>query len=123
MPRLKKQESGSGNKGFSAFIAALQNSVNPEEVIVSTASKLYNDITWIPLVDPKTGLPCLALSFLIGCKGFPTGRISQLRAIYSSGKSSFLYYLYSCALRGRTDDNVGAWIGHIETEGAPNPPD
>lgn len=123
MPRLKKQESGSGNKGFSAFIAALQNSVNPEEVIVSTASKLYSDITWIPLLDPKTGLPCLALSFLIGCKGFPTGRISQLRAIYSSGKSSFLYYLYSCALRGRTDDSVGAWIGHIETEGAPNPPD
>lgn len=122
MPRLKKQESG-GNKGLSALITALQNSVNKDEVIVSTASKLYNELKWIPFLDPISGAPCLTLAWLLGCKGFPTGKITQLRASFSAGKSSFLYYLYACALRGCTDDDVKAWIGHIETEGAPNPPD
>lgn len=123
MPRPpKKQEAGS-NKGLSALIAALQNSVDKDEVIVSTASKLYNELKWIPFIDPSTGAPCLTLSWMLGCKGFPTGKITQLRASFSAGKSSFLYYLYACALRGHTDEDVKAWIGHIETEGAPNPPD
>lgn len=121
MPRASKK--AGGNKGISSLIAALQSTVKPDEVMVSTASQLYKELKWIPFIDPKSGLPCLTLSFLLGCKGFPTGRISQLRAIYSSGKSSFLYYLYACGLWGSTEDDVKAWIGHIETEGAPNPPD
>lgn len=121
MPRASKK--AGGNKGISSLIAALQSTVKPDEVMVSTASQLYKELKWIPFIDPKNGLPCLTLSFLLGCKGFPTGRISQLRAIYSSGKSSFLYYLYACGLWGSTEDDVKAWIGHIETEGAPNPPD
>lgn len=122
MPRLKKQADG-GNRGLSALIASLQASVNQDEVIVSTASKLYKELKWIPFIDPLTGVPCIALSYMLGCKGFPTGRITQLRASYSAGKSSFLYYMYACALRGQTDDDVKAWVGHVETEGAPNPPD
>lgn len=122
MPRTKKQ-ADSGNKGLASLIASLQSSINPDEVIVSTASQLYKELQWIPFIDPMSGHPCIALSWLIGCKGFPTGRITQLRASYSAGKSSFLYYLYACALRGQTDEDVKAWVGHIETEGAPNPPD
>jgi len=122
MPRMKKMADG-GNKGIAALIASLQSSINPDEVVVSTASQLYKELKWIPFIDPKTGVPCITLSWLIGCKGFPTGRITQLRASYSAGKSSFLYYLYACALRGQTDEDVKAWVGHIETEGAPNPPD
>lgn len=122
MPRMKKVEAG-GNRGLSSLIATLQSSVNPDDVIVSTASQLYRELKWIPFIDPMSGLPCITLSWMLGCKGFPTGRISQLRASYSAGKSSFLYYMYACALYGQTDDDVKAWVGHIETEGAPNPPD
>lgn len=124
MPRTtSKKASVGGNRGISSLIAALQKTVKEDEVVVSTATQLYKELKWLPLLDPKSGLPSIALSWLIGCKGFPAGKISQLRAIYSSGKSSFLYYLYACALRGQTDDDVKAWVGHIETEGAPNPPD
>ena len=123
MPRASKKASVGGSRGISSLIAALQSTVKQDEVVVSTASQLYKELKWIPFIDPKSGLPCVTLSWLLGCKGFPTGRISQLRAIYSSGKSSFLYYLYACALKGHTEDDVKAWVGHIETEGAPNPPD
>ncbi len=104
-------------------MASIQSAVDADDVTVSTASRMYNDQKWIPLMDPMTGKPCVALSFLLGCRGIPVGRIAQLRASFSAGKSSFLYYVYACATHGRTDDDQKAWIGHIETEGAPNPPD
>lgn len=120
MPRGKKKEE---TGGLASLMKTLQASVNSDDVIVSTASKMYDEQTWIPFIDPMTGYPCLTLSYLVGCKGVPVGRIAQLRASFSAGKSSFLYYIYACATRGHTEDDQKAWIGHIETEGAPNPPD
>lgn len=122
MPRTAKK-TGVGGGGLASLMKTLQESVNNDDVIVSTASKMYDEQTWIPFIDPMSGDPCLALSYLVGCKGIPVGRIAQLRASFSAGKSSFLYYIYACATRGRTEDDQKAWIGHIETEGAPNPPD
>lgn len=122
MPRKKKVEA-EGHGGLASLMATLQSSVDADDVVVSTASKMYKEQQWIPFLDPITGTPCLTLSFLAGCKGVPVGRIAQLRASYSAGKSSFLYYMYACATRGRSEGDEKAWIGHIETEGAPNPPD
>lgn len=122
MPRKKKVEA-EGHGGLASLMATLQSSVNADDVVVSTASKMYEEQQWIPFLDPIAGTPCIALSFLTGCKGIPVGRIAQLRASFSAGKSSFLYYIYACATRGRAEGDEKAWIGHIETEGAPNPPD
>ena len=104
-------------------MSIVQSSVNADDVLVSTASKMYKEQTWIPFVDPFTGMPCLTLCYLVGAKGIPAGRIAQLRASFSAGKSSFLYYMYGCAKRGAAEGDEKAWVGHIETEGAPNPPD
>lgn len=104
-------------------MSIVQSSVNADDVLVSTASKMYREQTWIPFVDPFTGTPCLTLCYLAGSKGIPAGRIAQLRASFSAGKSSFLYYMYGCAKRGASEGDEKAWVGHIETEGAPNPPD
>lgn len=119
----KKQEAVGHGGGLDSLMSIVQSSVDPDDVIVSTATKMYEDQQWTPFIDPFAGTPCLALSYLTGCKGMPVGRIAQLRASFSAGKSSFLYYMYACATYGRTDDDQKAWIGHIETEGAPNPPD
>lgn len=121
MPKATKKSAGHG--GLESLMSVVQSSVNADDVIVSTATKMYADQKWIPVIDPFTGAPCITLSYLIGALGIPVGRIAQLRASFSAGKSSFLYYIYSCATRGRTEDDQKAWIGHIETEGAPNPPD
>lgn len=123
MPRKSKSEKAAARGGLESLMSVLQASVNSDDVIVSTASKMYDEQKYIPFIDPFTGTPCLTLSYLVGCKGVPVGRIAQLRASFSAGKSSFLYYIYGCATRGRKEGDEKAWIGHIETEGAPNPPD
>lgn len=83
----------------------------------------YDKTTYIDAYDPLTGRPALAMEWLIGSRGFPTGKITQLRGSFSSAKSSFLYWVYACAMRGSTKEDRKAWVMHIETEGAPNPPE
>lgn len=91
---------------------------------VTTITDYYKDTKYIDMLDPVKGRPCLTMEWLLGARGFPAGKVYQLRASFSAGKSSFLYYVYGCALHGSKGQNDRkAWVAHIETEGAPNPPD
>jgi len=90
---------------------------------VTTITDYFRDMKYIDVYDPVKGRPCLAMEWLLGARGFPAGKVYQLRASFSAGKSSFLYYVYGCALHGSTPEDRKAWVAHIETEGAPNPPD
>ena len=91
---------------------------------VTTITDYYADTKYIDMIDPVKGRPCLTMEWLLGARGFPAGKVYQLRAAFSAGKSSFLYYVYGCALHGSKNQNDRkAWVAHIETEGAPNPPD
>jgi len=85
---------------------------------VTTAGGASRDWMYIDFLDPRTGNTCLALEWLFGSRGLLAGRILQLRAKYSKGKSSFMYFMYSAAQRG-----LKAFCQHIETEGAMAPPD
>lgn len=122
MPKVKKPEADVRG-GLAALMDMVRSSVDSNEVIVSTAVEMYRNQKWIPMIDPYSGRPCIALEWMLGSRGIPVGRLAQLRASFSAGKSSFLYYVYACATYGRSEEDVKAWIGHIETEGAPNPPD
>ena len=90
---------------------------------VTTIAKYWEDMKYIDTYDPIKMRPCLAMEWLLGARGFPVGKVVQLRASYGAGKSTFLYYVYGCALRGSTLENRKAWVAHIETEGAPNAAD
>lgn len=91
---------------------------------VTTITDYYKDTKWIDMYDPVKNRPCLSMEWLLGARGFPAGKVYQLRASFSSGKSSFLYYVYGCALHGsKGPEDRNAWVMHVETEGAPNPPD
>ena len=90
---------------------------------VTTVAKYWEDMKWIDVYDPIRRRPCIAMEWLLGARGFPAGKVYQLRGSYSSSKSSFLYYVYGCALQGSTIQDRKAWIAHIESEGAPNSAD
>lgn len=97
--------------------------IKDAEESVTTVAKYWEDMKWIDVYDPVKGRPCIAMEWLLGARGFPAGKVCQLRASFSSGKSAFLYWVYACALRGSTMEDRKAWIAHIETEGAPNSAD
>ena len=78
---------------------------------------------WIDVYDPIKNRPCIAMEWLLGARGFPAGKVMQLRGSFSSSKSTFLYYVYGCAMRGSSMEDRKAWVAHIETEGAPNSAD
>ena len=94
-----------------------------DEGSVTTITDYYKTMRYIDMMDPVKDRPCIAMEWLLGARGFQAGKVYQLRAKFSAGKSSFLYYVYGCALHGSTEDDRSAWVAHIETEGAPNPPD
>lgn len=85
---------------------------------VCTASDLMKTWRYIDLINPKEDLPCLSLEWLFGCRGLLAGRILQLRATYSKGKSSFMMLVYGAAQK-----IADAFCYHVETEGAAAPPD
>ena len=91
---------------------------------VTTITDYFKNMKYIDMFDPVKGRPCIAMEWLIGARGFPAGKVYQLRASFSSGKSSFLYYVYGCALYGsKSEKDRKAFVMHVETEGAPNPDD
>lgn len=93
------------------------------EEAVTTIADYWDDMKYIDIYDPIKGRPCIAMEWLLGARGFPAGKVYQLRGSFSSAKSTFLYYVYGCALRGSTEEDRKAWVMHIETEGAPNSDD
>lgn len=84
-----------------------------------TAGEFTKGYKYIDLIDPKTRNPALALQYLFGARGIVRGRLTNMIAKGSCGKSSFMYFVYACAqlMEG------GAWCAHAETEGAPAPAD
>lgn len=108
---------------FMAAVASSEKAAGIKEKGPGTIVGYYDDAKYIPAIDPLTGRPALAMEWLIGALGFLTGKAYQLRGSFSTSKSSFLYWLYACALFGSTEDDLKAYILHIETEGAPNTPE
>ena len=105
---------------MSGFKAA---GIKDAEESVTTIAKYWEDMKWIDMYDPINNRPCITIEWLLGARGFPAGKVYQLRGSFSSSKSTFLYYVYGCALGGSTGADRKAWIMHIETEGAPNSAD
>ena len=108
---------------MSAISGAFKSAGISDTGSVTTITDYFNDMKYIDMYDPVKERPCLAMEWLLGARGFPAGKVYQLRASFSAGKSSFLYYVYGCALHGSNPEDRKAWVAHIETEGAPNPPD
>lgn len=119
MPKKEKQDSlmAAVMEGFKAA------GIKDAEESVTTIAKYWEDMKWIDVYDPIKNRPCIAMEWLLGARGFPVGKVTQLRGSFSSSKSSFLFYVYGCAMRGSTMNDRKAWIAHIETEGAPNSAD
>jgi hypothetical protein len=91
---------------------------NSKHAQAYTATKLADTWRYVDFVNPTAQLPCIALEWLLGCRGLLAGRILQLRATYSKGKSSFMFLTYAAA-QLMSD----AFCYHVETEGAAAPPD
>jgi hypothetical protein len=85
---------------------------------IETSADMMHNIRYLDFCDPKTGLPTLSQEWFIGARGYIAGRVVQLRATYSKGKSSYMYLQY-----GSAQKKSNAFCFHIETEGAPMPPD
>lgn len=85
---------------------------------IETASDMMKNVRYLDFCDPKTGLPTISQEWFIGARGFIAGRVAQLRATYSKGKSSYMYLQYGAAQK-----KSNAFCFHIETEGAPMPAD
>lgn len=83
---------------------------------IGEASREYR---YIDFVDHRSGRPCLCMEWLFGSRGLVVGRVLNLIANFSRGKSSFMYYMYACAQRMPG----GAFCHHIESEGAQAPAD
>ena len=116
----KKEEDSLMAAVMSGFKAA---GIKDVEETVTTLAKYWENMKYIDVYDPINNRPCLTMEWLIGARGFPVGKVCQLRASFGAGKSTFLYYVYGCALRGSTMKDRKAWIAHMETEGAPNAAD
>ena len=109
---------------MAAVMSGFKSAGIETEGTVTTVVDYWANTKYIDVFDPVKNRPSLAMEWLLGARGFPAGKIYQLRAGFSDGKSSFLYYVYACALFGSTGPmDRKAWVAHIETEGAPNPPD
>ena len=98
--------------------AALLQRLQTNNTSISSASQLMSKWRYIDFANPKARLPCLSLEWLFGARGLLAGRIMQLRAGYSKGKSSFMYLEYAAAQL-----MSNAFCMHIETEGAASPSD
>ena len=97
--------------------------IKDPEKDLTTIAAYWENMKWIDMFDPITGRPCLAMEWMLGARGFPEGKVTQVRGSFSDAKSTLLYYIYGCAMRGSTLEDRKAWVMHIETEGAPNSAD
>ena len=98
-------------------LAARLRKTHPD---VSTAGECVTNWKYVDFCDPRNGArPVISLEWLFGARGLLAGRLINLIATYSKGKSSFMYFMYACAQRLLS----GAWCCHLESEGAPAPAD
>jgi len=114
----KKKLATPGLTKMSKFVSRLKSNSKIELCGMDTASNLMDSWRWIDFIDPKTGLPCLMLEWLFGCRGMLTGRFVKIEADPGIGKSSYMFLQY-----GMGQQTSGAYAIHFESEGAPQPPD
>lgn len=98
--------------------AALLQRLQVNDPTISNAAQLMKNWRYIDFVNPKSRLPCISMEWLFGARGLLAGRVAQLRAKYSKGKSSFMYLMYAAS-----QIMSNAYCFHVETEGAASPPD
>ena len=72
--------------------------------------------SYIDFCDPKTGMPCLPMEYLMGMRGFLVGRVLKWEADEGVGKSSLSLLAFGMGQR-RHD----AWCLQLETEDAEMP--
>lgn len=99
-------------------MAQLMQRLQTNGANIDSASGTMSKWRYLDFYNPLQQLPCLSLEWLFGARGFLAGRIMQLRAKYSKGKSSFMYLTYAAA-----QAMSQAFCLHIETEGASAPAD
>ncbi len=100
---------------ISSLITRMQKSGS----VICSAGDMMSRWRYIDFCNPRLSVPSISMEWLFGARGLLAGRIIQLRATFSKGKSSFMYYMYSCAQKPATD----AYCFHVETEGAAAPAD
>jgi len=117
MSPKKKELIRQDNSMASALVDQLNlNSELPTAYRASDMTKLWR---YIDFINPRQKVPCLALEWLVGCRGLLAGRIINLRAKPGTGKSAFMWLMYACGQRtpGKS------WCYHIESEATPPPDD
>lgn len=107
----KELVSSGAPAGRSAFLERLQKNFGVKPVADTNTS--YIDV-W----NVKDDIPSLAQEYLVGARGWLAGRICQLRASFSKGKTSMMFQQYAAAQR-----KSNALCFHFETEAAGAPPD
>lgn len=112
--RLKTPEAPAKRSKMADLIARMQAS-NPG---IGSATSAAESWRYMDFIDPKTRLPSLTQEWLFGARGLLAGRIAQFRALYSRGKSTYMYLNYAAAQL-----TAQAFCYHMETEGAAAPPD
>ena len=110
----KKEIATPANGGIAEFMQRMAS----RHSHVYTADEAIKKWRYLDFCDPRTGLPTISQEWFIGARGFVAGRIAQLRASYSQGKSSYCMLQYGAAQR-----KSGAYCMHVETEGAGMTPD
>lgn len=98
---------------FAEFLAR-----QAEDSKIQSVLALEGNWKYIDFKDPFTGLPSIAQEYMLGARGFKTGTVNQLRALWSKGKSSYCYLQYAAGFQDQE-----AICFHLETEGAGMPPD
>ena len=98
---------------FAEFLAR-----QAEDSKIKSVLALEGNWKYIDFKDPFTGLPSIAQEYMLGARGFKTGTVNQLRALWSKGKSSYCYLQYAAGFQDQE-----AICFHLETEGAGMPPD
>ena len=58
---------------------------------VDTAASAMERVSYVDVWNPTHDLPSIAQEYLVGGRGWLSGRICQERALASAGKSSFMY--------------------------------
>ena len=101
-----------------SLVASLRKNSDVQDNVYC-ASDLMNNWRYIDFCNPMYKLPCIALEWEFGGRGLLAGRIVRLLAKYGVGKSAFMWLMYACGQQ----PHLSSFCYHIETEGAPPPPD
>jgi RecA/RadA recombinase len=116
MPKQKLSDDKPGTKSTADLVLRLNKFYDKDQVeTAGTASKAFK---YLDFINTKTGTPWLSLEWLFGSRGMAAGRVTQLIAGFSKGKSSLMYALY-----GMFQRTANIFAAHGETEGAGSPAD